>query len=86
MPCEVLRVGLKPVNFFAGNPAGDVVPSWQGRNQSVLVDGEGKEEKEVEVEGQGGRNTHMQGLGGVGVEAVVGHQGEVCCTTTRSKL
>lgn len=37
MPCEVLRVGLKPVNFFEKNPALDVPPSTQKFNQSVLV-------------------------------------------------
>lgn len=36
MPSEKMVVGLKPVNFFAGNPAVDVGPSTQGVNQSVL--------------------------------------------------
>lgn len=35
MPCEVIRVGLKPVNFFDKNPAIDVPPSEQRVNQSV---------------------------------------------------
>jgi len=35
MPCEVIRVGLKPVNFFDRNPAIDVPPSEQRVNQSV---------------------------------------------------
>ena len=37
MPCEVLKVALKPVNFFDKNPALDVPPSEQGSNKSVLV-------------------------------------------------
>ncbi|KAH8591040.1 copper amine oxidase [Bisporella sp. PMI_857] len=37
MPCEVFRVGLKPVNFFEKNPALDVPPSKQGVNQSVEI-------------------------------------------------
>lgn len=39
MPGEKMSVGLKPVNFFAANPAMDVAPSTQERNRSVLVDG-----------------------------------------------
>ncbi|KAI9685764.1 MAG: hypothetical protein M1822_004324 [Bathelium mastoideum] len=37
MPCEVLKVSLKPVNFFVKNPALDVPPSEQAFNRSVLV-------------------------------------------------
>ena len=37
MPCEILRVSLKPVNFFDRNPAIDVPPSEQVFNQSSLV-------------------------------------------------
>lgn len=40
MPSEKLTVGLKPVNFFAGNPALDVAVSRQDENQSVLYEGE----------------------------------------------
>ncbi|KAJ6779550.1 hypothetical protein PWT90_05174 [Aphanocladium album] len=36
MPSEKLTVGLKPVNFFSGNPGLDVAPSTQDRNKSVL--------------------------------------------------
>lgn len=39
MPCEKMVVGLKPVNFFARNPAMDVAVSTQERNRSVLVNG-----------------------------------------------
>lgn len=42
MPCEVIKVALKPVNFFEKNPALDVPPSTQDFNQSVLL---GNEEK-----------------------------------------
>lgn len=37
MPCEVLKVSLKPVNFFDKNPALDVPPSEQAFNKSVLA-------------------------------------------------
>ena len=37
MPCEILKVSLKPVNFFDKNPALDVPPSEQRFNQSTLV-------------------------------------------------
>lgn len=37
MPVEVLKVHLKPVNFFAKNPALDVPPSEQCFNKSTLV-------------------------------------------------
>lgn len=37
MPSEKMAVGLKPVNFFTGNPGVDVAQSTQKRNRSVLV-------------------------------------------------
>ncbi|QIW96541.1 hypothetical protein AMS68_002059 [Peltaster fructicola] len=37
MPCEILRVSLKPVNFFDKNPAIDVPPSTQTFNNSTLL-------------------------------------------------
>ncbi|KAJ4012576.1 hypothetical protein NW752_008281 [Fusarium irregulare] len=40
MPSEKLTVGLKPVNFFTGNPGLDVAPSTQETNKSVLYAGE----------------------------------------------
>ncbi|KAJ4354250.1 uncharacterized protein N0V89_005984 [Didymosphaeria variabile] len=36
MPNEKMVVGLKPVNFFLGNPGLDVAPSTQEKNKSVL--------------------------------------------------
>ncbi|KAK0712976.1 copper amine oxidase [Lasiosphaeria miniovina] len=39
MPAEVLRVMLRPVNFFDKNPAIDVAPSTQGVNCSVALNG-----------------------------------------------
>ena len=59
MPCEILKVSFKPVNFFTKNPALDVAPSTQATNNSVLVSAQ----------------TEM-------TEAVVGKEGEVCCTKT----
>ncbi|RDW68121.1 hypothetical protein BP6252_09517 [Coleophoma cylindrospora] len=35
MPCEIIKVSLKPVNFFDKNPALDVPPSEQSFNKSV---------------------------------------------------
>lgn len=37
MPSEKMTVGLKPVNFFSGNPAIDVAASSQEKNKSILV-------------------------------------------------
>ncbi|TAQ84205.1 hypothetical protein B7494_g7470 [Chlorociboria aeruginascens] len=37
MPCEIIKVSLKPVNFFNKNPAIDVPPSEQSFNKSVLA-------------------------------------------------
>ena len=37
MPCEILKVHLKPVNFFTKNPALDVPPSEQSFNKSKLL-------------------------------------------------
>lgn len=38
MPSEKMTVGLKPANFFTGNPGLDVPVSTQERNKSILVD------------------------------------------------
>lgn len=40
MPNEKLTVGLKPVNFFSGNPGLDVPVSTQDKNKSVLYTGD----------------------------------------------
>ena len=37
MPCEILKVHFKPVNFFDKNPALDVPPSEQSFNKSSLL-------------------------------------------------
>lgn len=37
MPCEIIKVSMKPVNFFDKNPALDVPPSTQKFNQSTLI-------------------------------------------------
>lgn len=36
-PVEMLKVSLKPVNFFTKNPSMDVPPSRQESNRSQLV-------------------------------------------------
>ncbi len=41
MPCETLRVTLRPANMFVVNPALDVPPSSQAANGSVLLSDEG---------------------------------------------
>ncbi|KAI9707103.1 MAG: hypothetical protein M1836_000063 [Candelina mexicana] len=50
MPCETIRVSLKPVNFFTKNPALDVPPSEQVFNRSVLA-GEAEMHRQPAVEG-----------------------------------
>ena len=37
MPCEIIKVSLKPMNFFDKNPALDVPPSNQDFNRSTEV-------------------------------------------------
>lgn len=37
MPCEIIKVAMKPVNFFDKNPALDVPPSSQEFNKSTLL-------------------------------------------------
>lgn len=37
MPCEIIKVAFKPVNFFDRNPAIDVPPSTQAVNKSTLL-------------------------------------------------
>ena len=36
-PCEILKIHMKPVNFFDKNPALDVAPSTQDFNKSNLL-------------------------------------------------
>jgi primary-amine oxidase len=44
MPVEILKVALKPVNFFEKNPALDVPPSVQSFNKSTLASLQHKQE------------------------------------------
>ena len=37
MPVEIIKVAMKPVNFFDKNPALDVPPSTQDFNKSSLL-------------------------------------------------
>lgn len=55
MPCEILKVSFKPVNFFARNPAIDVPPSTQEFNKSTLLASAHQQGAEVvaEVGGDG---------------------------------
>ena len=52
MPCEILKVHFKPVNFFDKNPALDVPPSEQSFNKSVLAMPQGGEEAVVGKDGE----------------------------------
>ena len=52
MPCEILKIHLKPVNFFDKNPALDVPPSEQGFNRSVEL---GNRHQQPVVEGRVGK-------------------------------
>lgn len=55
MPCEILKVHLKPVNFFDKNPALDVPPSVQSFNKSVLASVQHKQETAEAVVGSDGK-------------------------------
>lgn len=52
MPCEIIKVALKPVNFFTKNPAIDVAPSNQAFNKSVLVAASGQAEAVIGQKGE----------------------------------
>ncbi|KAI9723695.1 MAG: hypothetical protein M1812_000995 [Candelaria pacifica] len=58
MPCEVLKVSLKPVNFFDKNPALDVPPSEQAFNNSVLANGTDTH-RQPAVEGKVGEKAEL---------------------------
>jgi len=60
MPCEILRVALKPDNFFDRNPAIDVPPSQQAFNQSTLVQRQRRQE-EAERHHQGVAEVEVRG-------------------------
>ncbi|KAL8981743.1 MAG: hypothetical protein Q9177_005480, partial [Variospora cf. flavescens] len=49
MPCEIIHVAFKPVNFFDKNPALDVPPSSQEFNRSTLLEAEGHHQPSVET-------------------------------------
>ncbi|TID22218.1 TynA Cu2+-containing amine oxidase [Venturia nashicola] len=44
MPCEIMKVAFKPVNFFTKNPAIDVPPSSQDFNKSKPLNAEAAEQ------------------------------------------
>lgn len=54
MPCEVIKVQFKPVNFFDKNPALDVPPSNQEFNRSTLVSEQHKQPGTEARVGEGG--------------------------------
>ncbi|KAL5392802.1 hypothetical protein DPSP01_000501 [Paraphaeosphaeria sporulosa] len=54
MPCEILKIHMKPVNFFDKNPALDVPPSEQSFNKSTLVSEQHHQPTVEAVVGQGG--------------------------------
>jgi primary-amine oxidase len=55
MPCEILKVALKPVNFFDKNPALDIPPSEQSFNKSKLLSEVHQQEVGVAVVGADGK-------------------------------
>lgn len=68
MPCETIRVGFKPVDFFDKNPAIDVPPSEQKVNKSVGLNGsnaatmhhQGGTEALIEHSELSGSNGHVE--------------------------
>jgi len=54
MPCEILKIHMKPVNFFDKNPALDVPPSEQSFNKSTLVSEQHHQPTVEATVGQGG--------------------------------
>ncbi|KAB8346143.1 hypothetical protein FH972_023189 [Carpinus fangiana] len=76
MPCEVIKVALKPVNFFSKNPAIDVPPSTQAFNQSVLVsEGHRQPTQGAKVNGNGVPEVQENGSNGVNGHASNGVNG-----------
>lgn len=55
MPVEIIKVSLKPVNFFDKNPALDVPPSVQSFNKSVLASVEHQQEVGEAIVGESGK-------------------------------
>jgi primary-amine oxidase len=53
MPCEILRVSFKPVNFFGRNPSIDVPPSEQRVNQSTGLNSEEAAQRHEQSVGMG---------------------------------
>lgn len=54
MPCEILKIHMKPVNFFDKNPALDVPPSEQSFNKSNLLSEQHQQPSVEAVVGQDG--------------------------------
>jgi primary-amine oxidase len=54
MPCEILKIHMKPVNFFDKNPALDVPPSEQSFNKSSLLSEQHQQPSVEAVIGQDG--------------------------------
>lgn len=88
MPCEIIKVALKPVNFFDKNPAIDVPPSEQNFNKSVLANEAGQSQNHrqgtleatvdgnaVVSDGHTNGNGHSNGNG-----HAAGTNGNGCCS------
>lgn len=56
MPCEIIKVAFKPVNFFDKNPAIDVPPSTQEFNKSTLLSDEAVQHKQPNAEAVVGKD------------------------------
>ncbi|KAF2746947.1 hypothetical protein M011DRAFT_444704 [Sporormia fimetaria CBS 119925] len=55
MPCEIMKIHLKPVNFFDRNPALDVPPSEQRFNKSVALSTQHHQPSVVATVGEDGK-------------------------------
>lgn len=74
MPCEELKVMLKPVNFFERNPALDVPPSNQQFNKSTLLSEQHHQP-----------NGHVEVLTNGNGEVLTNGNGAACCESEGSK-
>ncbi|KAF3931823.1 hypothetical protein ABW19_dt0201389 [Dactylella cylindrospora] len=62
MPVEIVRVHLKPVNFFDRNPSMDLPPSSQAVNKSVLLSSNGAHHQGGAVEADINQSGEVSGV------------------------
>ncbi|GAB7346684.1 hypothetical protein MBLNU459_g1806t2 [Dothideomycetes sp. NU459] len=80
MPCEIIKVSLKPVNFFDKNPALDVPPSTQEFNKSTLLSETHQQPATEAVIGKSGDQHTLKALWSYfeDEQKVLTHQGRNC--------